>query len=775
MARLRRWSRQGPEPQPPEAVDPELWTIFRGQGGRPDPQLLQTADEIRRILQAQPPASADPDYQARLRVSLLREARIAREPRIRPRRFALPLGATLGLAGLAMVAVVVASVVALPLRRGEVKVQAPVAGHHRVPVTQAIRLSFNQPMDEGAVLQGLTIHPAISYQAAWPDPETLVISPAHALAPNVGYVVTIPQTAARAQNGAEATAAIVIPFGTGSAPSTPQGKIPVVVSTTPGAMAQGVTSLSYTPDGALLVLTSGVLQAAATGAPSSSTPSPTAPQASASATPGPATGTLYLLSPSLTALATNALAAVSSPDSQEIAYWSPQSNGSLALEVIAANGDGSSQLLATSSESDPGLAWLDDGDLLYAAAGQLREVSLDGQVSTVDPTVQLDPSGFFILSPSAQSLFARPAGVPTVYSLPSGAATVLPNLVGMPAWSPSSSDLAYVSAAGGAQVIESSSDGGAQSTLLLTAPEGIQLSDLSFDPTGTYLAYVATATGQASQLQALDVQSKVAGALGSLTAVSDPVWAPGGEQLSVLAGVSGSNSQVVNTLLLSGAAEPPSADDTAPNSALSTATSLAQLQVAGPNAMASIAALMAPGVQLSPSVLLPGKFDRFYAVSTTPTGASTYSVDLRLVRDATGTSGPAFLPEIVTVQSAGPSPLITNVSSGSLTPVPTGPLVVGVSATTTSTGSTVFAIQFDSDLDPLTVGSQSIIVRVGGQAASGLQFNYAALTRTETVTAQSLPPGAVTLTVSPPLSDVDHAPIQSPYQVVLHPVPATNG
>jgi hypothetical protein len=684
---------------------------------------------------------------------------------------------TLVAAGVAIATVVALSTGTLPLGAGQVKVRAAVAGHHEIPVTKAIQLSFNQPMDEAAVVEGLRISPAVSYQTSWPNPKTLVISPAQGLAPNVGYVVTIAATAARAQNGSKASAEIVIPFSTTSTPSTPIGQTPSVVSVTTLAVGHGITSLSYTPDGALMVLSSGWLEANSSSSPSASTPTAAAPQPSASATarPGPAAGTVYLLSPSLRVVAVDAIGAVSSPDGEQIAYWSPQADGSQALEVVAASGSGSPQTLATSADSDPGLGWLDDGDLLFAVAGQLREVSLDGQISAVDPTVQLDPSGFFTLSPSAQSLFARPGGVATAYSLPGGAASTLTNLVGLPTWSLAGSELAYVANVGGRQTIESSADSGAQSAVLLTAPQGVQLSDLSFDPTGTYLAYTSALLGQDPQLGAIDVQSRVAAALGALTYVSDPVWAPAGGQLSELAGTAGTDSQDVDTLLLSGTPLPPVGDGTAAESALSTTTSLGQLQLTqGPTSLASITALLAPGTTFAPSILQPGKFDHAYAVSTTPTAAdaSTYTVELRLVRDASSSAGAAFLPETVTVQTSGLSPLITDIVPGTLTPVPTGPLVVSASATIIKTGATIFAIQFNSDLNPLTAGPQSITISVGGKAVSPLQFDYSPLTRTETVTAQSLPSGAVTLTVSPPLADVNNTQMQSSYQVMLQPVPA---
>ncbi|MGA8207601.1 MAG: Ig-like domain-containing protein [Candidatus Dormiibacterota bacterium] len=782
MARISRWFRRSPVPEvPPSGVDPDLWSVFVGREGHPDPELFRAADQLRTTLQSQHRPTADPAYQARLRASLIREAREARAHRTRSRRLVWPLGATLAGAAVALAAVVSLSTGTLPLRAGQVKVQAAVAGHHEIPVTKAIQLSFNQPMDEAAVVQGLRISPAVTYRTSWPNPKTLVISPAQGLAPNVGYVVTIAATAAKAQDGSKASAEIVIPFGTTSTPSTPIGQTPSVVSVTTPAVGQGITSLAYTPDGALMVLSSGGLAANSPTSQPSAASSAAVPQPTASPSVGPipvpATGTVYLLSPSLTIVAANAVGAVVSPDGEEVAYWSPEGNGSLALEVVDTSGKGTPQTLAFSTDSAPGLGWLDDGDLLFAAAGQLREVSLDGQISAVDPSIQLDPSGFFSLSPSAESLFARPAGVATVYSLPSGTASTLPNLVGEPTWSSGGSALAYVTNGGGMESIESSSDSGANSEPILTAADGVQLANLSYDPTGTYLAYTAALPGQSSQLEAVDVQTKVVASLGNLTSVSGPVWAPAGGQLSELVGVAGTTSQDVDTLLLSGTPLPPVGDGTAAESALSTATSLGLLQLTqGPAALASITALLAPGTTFTPSILLPGKFDHAYAVSTTPTaaGASTFTVQLRLVRDATSSSGAAFLPETVTVQTAGVSPLITAIVPGALTPVPTGPLVVSASASTTKSGATIFAIQFNSALNPHTAGPQTITLSVAGKVLTGLQFDYSPLTRTETVTAQSVPSGTVTLTVSPPLADINNTQMQSLYQVMLQPLPAAS-
>jgi hypothetical protein len=87
----------------------------------------------------------------------------------------------------------------------------------------------------------------------------------------------------------------------------------------------------------------------------------------------------------------------------------------------------------------------------------------------------------------------------------------------------------------------------------------------------------------------------------------------------------------------------------------------------------------------------------------------------------------------------------------------------------------VVEIQFNSDLNPATVGSESISLDANGQAVPNLEFNYAPLTRTETVTAPSLTPGALTLTVSAPLADVDGTPMHGTFQVVLQAGSASPG
>ncbi len=753
MASWRPWPWR--RARPSAGADSELGEIF---AAAPDPGLLPFAELLSRRLQADAGPDPDPAFRARLRAQLVPEARPTRGTRGRhPWRLGLGLGG--GVAITVGVALVILQLASVPSRATPVSVSTPLRGQRAVAVTQTITLHFNQPMDEAAVDQGLKIAPAVTYQTDWTSSTTLVISPAHGLAPNQNYVVSISKQAALSQTGSTAAAAIVIPFGTSSPPTPPQGQPPALVSTTPIAMVQGTASLAYASDGALVVLAGSGLEAVSAGL---------SPSASPSAGPAVSQG-LYWLDPSAQLVATGVSAPAISPDSQNVAFWSAQPNGLLDLEVVPSSG-GTPHTLASSAETAPGLAWLNSSDLLYAADGHLWQVSLDGQASAVYSEVQLDPTGSFTLAPGGANLFTESAGTPTVYQLATSTSSPLTGLLGVPTWAASGSQLAYIATSGSSQVLELASASGGQPTAEFTAPAGETLTGPSLDPSGQYLTFTASTLGQASELEVLDLKSGAASALSTLSAPSDAVWSPQGDQVSVLSATS-STSATVETLLLSGTPTS-SAADPAAGAALATASSLAQIQVNDPgNALSQIQQLLAAGVSLPPASLLPGRFDRFFVISTTPSATvpGSYMVDLHLVRDATANLHPAFLDEQVTVQ-ASPSPVaITALTQGQLTPVPIGPLVVQASLAETAGGGATLTLTFNADLARGTIGDQSISLSSSGQAISGLQFSYSPLTRTVTVAVPRLASGAITLTVTAPLADVAGTVMQSPYQLVFPP------
>ena len=777
MAEFPSWLRR--RNTPPDGVDPELWEILELDPSGRAQHLLGTADKIQAAVRSGPRPQPDPSYRAHLRASLMEEARLhtrARPPR--RRRFGLALGTGMGLAGLAMLSLVLVSVVVLPPGARSVTVQASVQGNPRVPVTQAIQLSFNLPMVEASVVHGLKIDPAVSFQAEWPDPKTLVLAPRHDLVANVSYVVSIARYAAKAQSGATALSNIVIPFGTVPTSSTALGYPPSLVAVDRVAAATGAESLSYAPDGELLLLATGQVvdqgsQLPASPGSTSATPPAGAPSTAGALTAAPAGGVIYALTSPQAALAGNALGPVASPDSQNLAYWAPTTSGTATLEVVPIGGQGQLLSLASSGYAVPQAAWINDSELIYSSEGHLFEVNLDGQTLSVFPFVKLGANGYFSIAPDGQSLFSEPAGVPTVYNLTSGAAQPLPGLQGIPTWSPAGALLAYVAEQDGHQVIDLAAASSAQPHQLLVAPAGVGLSQLAYSPDGSYIAYVAETPGTGSQVGAVDVATGTSALLSTRTGMSQPVWSPFGSELSALES-SPSGASDILSMQLSNPPQASSAGGLAAR-AIATASQLAQLQVtAGPTAPAAIAGLLAPNVSIPASQLLPGSFDRFYAVSSAPTsaGSESYQVDLELVQDATAASPAAYMQEQVTVALGGASPLIAALSQGQLTTLPTGPLVLNATTSTGTSGATTFLLQFDSDLDPVTVGPQSVTLTDGGQAVSNLQISYQPSTRQLTVTANQLPAGPLVLTVSAPLADVNHNPLSVPYQLSLPAVPA---
>ncbi len=759
----------GPRPQPDD--DPDLRALFGEGESRSDPTLLAAARRIRSLAASHPAADPDPAYRAHLRASLMEEARFRQRSRPRHRRrFGLVFGAGLGIAGLAMVAVVLFSVVAVPGGAASVTVRASVQGNPRVPVTEAIQLSFNQPMVESSVVNGLTITPAVSYHAKWPDATTLVIAPQHDLVPNVSYVVSIARHAARAKNGAVPLSKVVIPFGTEPVAATAQGYPPSLVAINQMALADGATGLAYTPSGELLLTASGSVIAYGSTAP---VPPPASPSTPSTA----GVGSVYSLADLLAPLATSAYGAVASPDSQQLAYWTLPPGGAATLHVTPLGGQGPGLSLASTSSTTPEVAWLNDSSLLYSSSGQLLQVNLDGQTTAVYPFVKLGQSGQFTVASQAQALFGSPDGVPTIYDLSTGSSTTVPGLQGVPVWNAAGGQLAYIAMDGGNQALFIAGPYGGQPRELLVAPQGVTLGDLVYSAGSDYLAYTADTPGVGSQIGAVDIATGSSALISTRVGMSHLAWSPFGSELAALQALPGGASEVVSLQLSNPA--PTAANGTAETSALDVASSLAQLQITDSStALTQIQSLLAPGAAIPSADLLPGNFDRFYAVSSTPVepSSASYQVAIELVRDANTVLPAASLQELVMVNAGGPSPLITAISQGSLTTLPTGPLVVSASANAAPGGGASFTIQFNSDLNAVTVGPQSISVVDSGQSVPNLQIAYQAATREVTVITGPLPPGPLVLTVAAPLSDVNHVQITVPYQLSLPSAPpATAG
>jgi len=232
-------------------VDPDLLAIF-GEDEDADPELLPFAQHLLSLRDLRPGSAPDRGFQRGLRARLLAEAHQRRARRV---DVGLKLGAGLGLAGVALLAVVAIVVALVPPPSQLVRAQSRQSGRHDLAPTQAIQLSFNRPMSEQRVSQGLRIRPAVPFTVTWTNPRHLVIRPRHALARNVSYVVTIARGAARAADGAEAARPIVIPFGTavGHTPVVPPTAGPRVTAVVELALVDGAAGLLQGPGGMLYI------------------------------------------------------------------------------------------------------------------------------------------------------------------------------------------------------------------------------------------------------------------------------------------------------------------------------------------------------------------------------------------------------------------------------------------------------------------------------------------------------------------------------------------
>ncbi len=798
---MSRWRGRGRPPAAPLAgPDPELDALFGAAGDAEGPELHRFALALRRLwaLGAAPPP--DPRFQARLRARLMAEA--TRAPHRRG-RWGLGVGTGLGLAGTAMLAVAVLSLVAFPPGSNAVVAQSQLTGDHVVLTSQVIRLTFNRPMAETVVDRGLRVSPAVAYRVQWPDPQTLIIRPVHQLIADVAYVVTIPRRSARAQNGAVAGQPIVIPFGTAPT-ATVASILPGVQAVTTVAQVRNPRGLIFAPSGALWVAGTAVAgpgeasTPAATTSPSPSTlPAATPPSSPAAGTvtglapetalPQPVPGTAVAAggSPGLaglvlvrpvgtgrrwTAGAPLPMAALAnltlSPDQTHVAGWARPAGRPAELLAASTAGIGTPIVLATSTQADPVAYWAGNGNLLYAAQGQLLEVNLDGRTHPVNDTVTLGRNGFFSLAPGGASLFARPQGMPTVYDLTTGQAVQLPGLVGLPSWNPTGTGMAFVREIGAAEAIQVAAANGQRASNLATLPPGALASGISYSPNGRVLAVIEASAGGRMRLALVDTRTGSLSTPVSRTGIGDPTWNRAGSEIAVLATTA--RPDVAQALVLGlsrserGAASPASV-------AAAAAATLAAAQVAGASAAAQAQAVLAPGLQVPTASLFPGTFDRFYVVAVSPasTGPDLFLAAVRLIRDGTASSPPAYLPEQMTLSVSAGVATVTGLTAGLLSQIPSGPLVLHAGVTVDGPSTLTFTLQFDSDLAPATVTASAVSLTVGQTVIHSLRVAYAPTTRTVTISAGPLPQGPVTLSVGSPLADIDGTPMGSPFHLTL--------
>jgi hypothetical protein len=168
--------------------DPELQEFFR------DPADREVIDLLRATRPAAPPL--DPHFRNYLRAKLMTEARDRLAAPAHRRWFQLgPVGMVPAMAAVAagFLLVLGVEIYLHPSATPGPPVAVNVVGIDNkkdVATAEPIQIPFSGPVDKTAVQESVVISPATSFTKHW-EGQTLVITPAHPLAPNTSYKVTL--------------------------------------------------------------------------------------------------------------------------------------------------------------------------------------------------------------------------------------------------------------------------------------------------------------------------------------------------------------------------------------------------------------------------------------------------------------------------------------------------------------------------------------------------------------------------------------------------------
>ena len=220
--------------------DPDLDDILQDQ------ELLHIGELLGAAQRPQPPL--DEAFRSGLRRQLMQQAWEMSEgrPSLWKRAFAPPgmawIGAT---AGLLLIASVVVFMATQPPTSNDVSMQSPMDGSSSVALAQPILVKFNQPMDHLATEAAVQIAPATNVTYSW-QVNTLTVQPTTGnLAPNTQYQVTI-GPGARTASGQPLGPAQTISFVTQPpAPLTPSpSPTPRLSASPPASLLTGERQLA---------------------------------------------------------------------------------------------------------------------------------------------------------------------------------------------------------------------------------------------------------------------------------------------------------------------------------------------------------------------------------------------------------------------------------------------------------------------------------------------------------------------------------------------------
>jgi hypothetical protein len=779
--------------------DPELVDIVGG-----DPELLTLG---RRLRASRPEPAAGPHFQAYLRARLLDAAATQLRPRglsrwWRPRSGWLAAGG----AGLG-VAMAAAAVAAITLYRGHDVVPggySPLVGRATVDPGSVILVSFTEPMDQAAVVQGLKIHPATAYTTHWDSSTRLVITPVHHLAANTPYTVIIDHHAVRDVRGTTAATDLRIPFGTASSPTPAPAPVP---AQPPGLSGQAVAAVA--PDSPVLFAPDGspVAGAGSIASTTSPTPAPTsgptgipsltvpplppgsrsAPSSAASGAPAKSALTRYPTDASPAPLGPAATEVAYSPSGRLIAYLQQDRTGA-TLWVAQTDGSGAARLTHIDNASSP-LAWSAEDTLLAVNGSQITSIALSGQSHTLAHGLRLGggqavafvPQGKLAYIGPAQSSTSSaapatstpgaaqaPASAGELVDLSTGTVTALAGSSSTPTFGQDGGTAVWVDASGATPRFQTApTASGTSSTLPVKTTAGDAVGSVALSHDGTRLAYVITHRDGSAQLIVAAVGSGAVAAAGDGAGISGISWAPDDGRLGWLGRTATGASAFTATVPPGKQQQPQPATPTIPPAAI---TAIDRFLAAQASADTSTVRELAPS--LDPATLVPGRTDprsplRHY-ISQLSLAADGLSVvaRARLIRDPSVDHPRAASVDETLTLTPGPSGYAVSAAPPErivLRDVPNGPQVVHAGWQHRD-GELEISIALDSDIDPDTVAAA-----VGATAPDGNPLlttaTYDAGSRTIDIVIHDLPHGAATVTVGQALRDIDGQQLDAPYSI----------
>jgi hypothetical protein len=755
--------------------DQELQALFS------DPADQEVVDLLRSSRPAPPPL--DPHFRNYLRAKLMADARDRLAAPTGRRWFQVgPVGMAPAMAAVAAGFLIVLAIGVYlhgePAASTQVAVNVTAIDNRKdVATAEPIQIPFSGPVDKTAVEESVVIQPATSFTKHW-EGQTLVITPAHPLAANTSYKVTLqpkaaPLKAAPPKLTAAPTAApqrpVVVHFLTAPAPVAP---------IVPPSYGSGSVSWSYdnrlpesstlsspawTPDGQLLV----------TRASLSAGPTPTATATAsptAGATPKAATD-IWLMSIQGTQatfvrdVAPGGTYPAVAPSGGAFADWQETSPDRSTLEVRDLQGNVQVASVATVNGRPDGAAvWLGADRLAYVNAGALTVVDLHGTIIAA-PVLQV--SGAMAASRNGLHLALKSTTGSVVLDLTSMQTAPLPDGAAGFAWSPGGQLAFTITQATGTALYAGSDAKSAHR--IATSPAGETWSDLNWAPDSASLllaSHTGVGTAAHTGLLLINADGSAPAPFGSIQReYASPRWSPHGDLVLFSRPDEARGTSLWTAKAVIGQ---PSAVDTAQAQALAEIDKFMQARISGNlgTAQAQLDATAKQAYATGASALLsPGApFVRYYPVSVQLTGPNKFLIGAR-VFIARNNQEVSFFEEQLTVVLQDQRYLIDAVTSGPTVQLGHGPTVVSVEVHQNGPAQQVL-VRFDADLKPGTISADTVLIKDSQGAVVPAVVTFDPDGHLVTVDAR-LRPGSYSLVVTTGVADINGAPVSQDYSAPL--------